>query len=54
VLVGHGDILLGVATPVAVGTRLVCAQCNTEIIVVKASEGEIACCGSAMTPVEKK
>ena len=31
-----------------VGTRLKCEQCGTEIIVVKASDGDVVCCGNAM------
>jgi len=36
----------------AVGTRLRCEKCSTEIIVVKASEGEVTCCGQAMAARE--
>jgi hypothetical protein len=33
---------------VKVGARLACGQCGTEIIVVKATEGDVACCGAPM------
>jgi len=39
-------------SPVAVGARLQCAKCGTEIIVVKATDGDIACCGDPMAPRE--
>jgi hypothetical protein len=39
---------------VAVGSRLSCGQCGTEVIVVKAPGAEVNCCGTAMTPLEKK
>jgi hypothetical protein len=32
----------------AAGSRLRCAQCETEIIVVKGTDGEVSCCGQAM------
>ncbi|MER3452264.1 MAG: desulfoferrodoxin [Acidimicrobiia bacterium] len=32
----------------AVGTRLKCEVCGTEIIVVKAPTGPISCCGREM------
>jgi hypothetical protein len=38
--------------PTAVGTRLRCAKCGTEIIVVKGTDEEISCCGEAMQPKE--
>lgn len=34
----------------AVGARLRCTTCETEIIVVKASDGDVTCCGAAMVP----
>jgi len=37
-------------SPTAVGTRLRCDQCGTEIIVVKATDGDVACCGAPMNP----
>lgn len=33
---------------VKVGSRLRCERCGTEIVVVKAPEGEIVCCGQPM------
>ena len=33
---------------VKVGTRLSCASCGTEAIVVKAPSGVVACCGRPM------
>jgi ribosomal protein S27E len=33
-----------------VGARLRCEQCGTEIIVVKATEDDVSCCGSVMVP----
>jgi hypothetical protein len=32
----------------ATGSRLRCAQCETEIIVVKGTDGEVSCCGQPM------
>ena len=32
--------------------RLRCAQCETEIIVVKGTDGEVSCCGAPMAPRE--
>jgi Desulfoferrodoxin, N-terminal domain len=43
-------ILLGM--PTAPGNRLRCAKCETEIIVVKGSDGEVSCCGQPMDPRE--
>jgi desulfoferrodoxin-like iron-binding protein len=37
----------------AVGARLRCAQCGTEIIVVKAADGEVTCCDEPMVPREE-
>jgi hypothetical protein len=37
---------------VAPGTRLRCAQCETEIIVVKAVDGDVSCCSEPMAPKE--
>jgi hypothetical protein len=34
------------------GQRLRCGVCGTEIIVVKAPTGPIACCGKTMEPRE--
>jgi len=31
-----------------VGKRYLCAKCNTEMIVTKGGEGELACCGETM------
>jgi hypothetical protein len=38
--------------PTAPGNRLRCAQCETEIIVVKGTDGEVSCCGTPMAPRE--
>jgi hypothetical protein len=38
--------------PTAVGARLRCAQCGTEIIVVKGTDDEVQCCGAPMTARE--
>jgi hypothetical protein len=38
--------------PTAPGNRLRCAQCETEIIVVKGTDGEVSCCGVPMAPRE--
>jgi hypothetical protein len=38
--------------PIAPGNRLRCSQCETEIIVVKGSDGEVSCCGQPMAPRE--
>jgi hypothetical protein len=38
--------------PTAVGARLRCAQCGTEIIVVKGTDDDVQCCGTAMTSRE--
>jgi len=34
-----------------VGTRHRCPKCGTEVIVVKAPEGTVACCGEVLAPV---
>jgi desulfoferrodoxin-like iron-binding protein len=34
-----------------VGTRHRCETCGTEVIVVKAPDGAVACCGQPMVPV---
>jgi Desulfoferrodoxin, N-terminal domain len=47
--VGHPGSLARVA-PTAVGTRLRCERCGTEIIVVKATDGAVSCCGAPMAP----
>jgi hypothetical protein len=36
--------------PTAVGARLVCSQCGTEIIVVKGTDDAVSCCGQQMAP----
>lgn len=36
----------------AVGTRLRCAQCGTEIIVVKPTDGDVSCCNTPMATRE--
>jgi hypothetical protein len=38
--------------PTAPGTRLRCAECETEIIVVKGTDGVLLCCGAPMAPRE--
>jgi hypothetical protein len=38
--------------PIAIGTRLRCAQCETEVLVVKATDAEIMCCGQPLSPKE--
>jgi desulfoferrodoxin-like iron-binding protein len=35
-----------------VGTRLRCERCGTEIIVVKATDDDLACCGQPMVERE--
>jgi desulfoferrodoxin-like iron-binding protein len=35
--------------PTTVGARLRCEQCGTEIIVVKATDGDVVCCDQPMT-----
>ena len=44
--VGLG-ILRRMAT--APGTRLRCQQCDTEIVVVKGTDGDVSCCQEPMT-----
>jgi hypothetical protein len=39
-------------SPVAVGARLKCAKCETEIIVVKGTDGDITCCGQPLAARE--
>jgi len=39
-------------SPVAVGSRLLCTECGTEIIVVKGTDGEVSCCSKVMAPRE--
>ncbi|HEY8216274.1 MAG TPA: desulfoferrodoxin [Acidimicrobiia bacterium] len=36
----------------AVGARLRCAKCGTEIIVVKGTEQTVVCCDEPMSPRE--
>jgi alpha/beta superfamily hydrolase len=38
--------------PTAAGNRLRCEQCETEIIVVKGTDGEVSCCGQPMAARE--
>ncbi|HZR14533.1 MAG TPA: desulfoferrodoxin [Acidimicrobiia bacterium] len=38
----------------SVGTRLRCAKCGTEIIVVKAPTGPLSCCGQEMGSREQE
>jgi hypothetical protein len=35
-----------------VGARLQCSKCGTEIIVVKATDADVSCCGAPLTPRE--
>jgi hypothetical protein len=35
-----------------VGARLRCAKCGTEIIVVKATDQDVQCCGTPLVPRE--
>ncbi|HUV09898.1 MAG TPA: hypothetical protein VMX12_02900 [Acidimicrobiia bacterium] len=39
-------------SPVAVGARLQCTECGTEIIVVKGTDAEVSCCDKVMAPRE--
>ncbi|MBT4511442.1 MAG: desulfoferrodoxin [Chloroflexi bacterium] len=34
--------------PTQLGKRFVCEVCNTEVLVTKAGEGDLECCGKAM------
>ena len=38
--------------PTTVGARLRCEQCGTEIIVVKATDGDVVCCAQPMAARE--
>jgi hypothetical protein len=38
--------------PIAVGSRLRCAQCESEVLVVKGTDAEISCCGQPLAPKE--
>jgi hypothetical protein len=38
--------------PEKVGTRLRCAECGSELIVVTAGESLLSCCGRALVPVQ--
>jgi hypothetical protein len=40
------------AMAITPGARLRCAQCETEIIVVKGTDGEVSCCSEPMAPKE--
>ena len=40
------------AMPTAAGTRLRCEKCETEIIVVKGTDGEVSCCEQPMAARE--
>jgi hypothetical protein len=50
----HSRATLGHMSAPAVGTRLRCAQCGTEIIVVKAPTGPLSCCGAEMGAREQQ
>jgi hypothetical protein len=39
-------------SPVAVGSRLKCEKCETEVIVVKGTDGAVSCCGQALVARE--
>jgi len=41
-------------TAPAAGQRLRCASCGTEIIIVKAPEGPLSCCGQPMAGREEE
>jgi hypothetical protein len=38
--------------PIAVGSRLRCSQCQTEVLVVKGTDEQIVCCGQPLAPKE--
>ena len=38
--------------PTALGTRFRCAQCETEMIVVKGTDAEVSCCTQPMVTKE--
>jgi hypothetical protein len=44
--------ILGRMSPVAVGARLKCEQCATEVIVVKGTDDEVSCCGQPLVARE--
>jgi desulfoferrodoxin-like iron-binding protein len=37
-----------------VGKRYVCSQCGTEVLVTKAGEGHLECCGTTMELLQPK
>ncbi|MFO1538240.1 MAG: desulfoferrodoxin [Actinomycetota bacterium] len=39
-------------SPVAVGARLRCEKCETEVIVVKGTDGDVSCCGQPLAARE--
>jgi|GEM_PF-1662549 len=39
-------------SPVAVGARLKCEKCETEVIVVKGTYGDVSCCGQPLAARE--
>jgi ribosomal protein S27E len=41
---------LSMETP-QVGTRHKCSRCGTEVVVVKAPDGAVSCCGETLAPV---
>jgi hypothetical protein len=52
-MVGEPDVLGSVRPmPTAAGTRLRCEKCETEIIVVKGTDGEVSCCEPPMAARE--
>ncbi len=45
----------GVGTGMAqIGKRYLCGECGTEVLVTKAGEGQLECCGAAMGQVRPK
>jgi len=37
-----------------IGKRYMCGECGTEVLVTKAGEGQLGCCGAAMEQVRPK
>jgi len=40
--------------PNQLGKRFQCESCNTEVLCIKAGDGEVECCGKAMTLLQPK
>ncbi|HZP26547.1 MAG TPA: desulfoferrodoxin [Dehalococcoidia bacterium] len=36
------------------GKRFRCTTCNTEVLCIKAGDGEVVCCGQPMEPMTPK